>query len=233
MQQKKYFVIELLTVFALIAEIIAIGLFIELYVGGHVSKGLVLVVILWILLWAIPFIIAYKEHMGKDELLPNEIYVKDLRAYFEKLAAYFADEEAVSEIISKNEEYEASYILAKKRGTVFRILFVNIAKFDKKEYEKIKQRANRYINKKNDISQENKLGTSHMRVNVIITTCENQKCEEIVSRNAENLFSRVETVLNVVAYKDENVIKVPSHFGLSRFNEYMKIWGILQKCTRC
>ncbi len=166
------------------------------------------------------------NHLGRERIEPNVLQTTDLEKYLKNFSEYFSAEEVISENVSD----AVSYLLAKKRGTEFRILFVRMKDFDKKEYDKVKRRANRYINNKHDISQYTALsGPRKMRVNIIIVDQENDQTDKISEQNADRLFSRVEPILNVIACVSSSCIKVPAHFGIDGIYSYNKIWGILKR----
>ncbi len=235
MKQNRYFLIENLIVFALIEEIIGIGLMIDIIIhiftdniGIRITWFIALVS--WCVLWAIPFFVASINHLGRERIEPNVLQTTDLEKYLKNLAEYFSAEK---ESISENVSDAVSYLLAKKRGTEFRILFVHMKDFDKKEYDKVKRRANRYINNKHDISQYTALsGPRKMRVNIIIVDQENDQTDKISEQNADRLFSRVEPILNVIACVSSHCIKVPAHFGINGIYDYNKIWNILKQTLR-
>ncbi len=225
---------ENLIVFALIAEIIGIGLMVELIINIFINNeeiGLIWFIAMgsWCVLWSIPFFVAGINHLGRERIEPNVLQTTDLEKYLKNFAEYFSAEEVISENVSD----AVSYLLAKKRGTEFRILFVRMKDFDKKEYDKVKRRANRYINNKHDISQYTALsGPRKMRVNIIIVDQENDQTDKISEQNADRLFSRVEPILNVIACVSSHCIKVPAHFGINGIYDYNKIWNILKQTLR-
>ncbi len=234
MKQNRYFLIENLIVFALIAEIIGIGLMIEFIINIFINNeeiGFIwfIALVSWCALWSTPFFVANKNQLGRERIEPNVLETTDLEKYLKNFAEYFSAEEVISENVSD----AVSYLLAKKRGTEFRILFVHMKDFDKKEYDKVKRRANRYINNKHDVSQYTALsGPRKMRVNIIVVDQENDQTDKISEQNADRLFSRVEPILNVIACVGNGCIKVPAHFGINGIYDYNKIWNILKQTLR-
>lgn len=187
MRQREYFMIENSILFAICSEILGIVWLVQdcIY-HSDVFIGWVIFNVLWCLLWAAPFIIAHIKGMGKSEIEPNVLSVSDTDAYFEKLAEYFPTRERIE---LKDESCDVLFAYGKKRGMIIRLLTVHIEDFDKERYDKIKRKANRYVNNKYEISQYTSLaGPRKARINAVIIEGGDEVTERMARKNAEELF---------------------------------------------
>ncbi len=96
---------ENLIVFALIAEIIGIGLMVELIINIFINNeeiGLIWFIAMgsWCVLWSIPFFVAGINHLGRESIEQNFLNTKDLEKYLKNFAEYFYAEEVISENVS-------------------------------------------------------------------------------------------------------------------------------------
>lgn len=134
----------------------------------------------------------------------------------------------------QNDVWHFSYICCRFHGIKIRFLLSNTENFDLREYKRLKKSCNAKINKVHKIRQISRLGQKpKVRVNIIYSdTPDDFDCIiEYLSRNADELFSRVEPILNVGICGKK--VYIPKHLGFSCFNIYYKVAHIVKQILVC
>jgi hypothetical protein len=145
------------------------------------------------------------------------------------LNTYFKTE--LIKIADKQNE-KISYMLTKKKGLELRILLIKLDELNRDNFKRIKAESNYIINKKHNISQIISLNKAEKiaRINFIIVDNRNEYSKELVNRNADALFARIEGILNIALCESDNTLYIPSHFGLSSFTKFNKLYKIILNC---
>lgn len=235
--QRKFFLIEFLSLFVIILSLVLSGIVITLLISDFKIIFLIILVTTWgfTVFWFYYYTkIGFKGiKFGCDWLPPNIFQLQNMKHddLTEKLSRYFKSE---WNIIKDDENETISYMLAEKGGLKLRILSLRPEKFDKETFKEIKQSSNRRINKQNNISDETPIGEEHkpVRINFVILDAPNEYSDELSTRNADTLFGRVEGILPLFFYENEGVLCFPAHFGLSAFTKYNKLYRIIERFAK-
>lgn len=133
-------------------------------------------------------------------------------------------------IICKFVDDDCFYALFKNCGIDYRLLVMNFSEFSKEAYKQKKQLANKSTNKNENINHTSRLANQNkVRINIIFVQRFNEHIYKLCENNANNLFSRVESVLNVFISNTEHKCMFPAHFGLSKAGTYKKTTHFLLK----
>ncbi len=113
---------------------------------------------------------------------------------------------------------ELSMFKIKKKFS-YRILVSKIDNFNKKEYDSLKNRANKKFNTKYQPKQWIERGAAHrmMRINIISADKINDELNGYISRNAAQMLRRVEGIICFVIC--DNIILIPPLYGDVDFAE--------------
>ncbi len=173
-------------------------------------------------------IIFYKKefsHKMNIDMLPFEIKIDSVISYADMHNALAKNCE--SDKCFDYSERSAFFYLKKKYNV--RVLLYSTEDFNKKEYDEEKQRINRKANQLYNINRRATIHNSRkqMRVNLIHTEYFNDNLFNYISKDAENLLTRAEGILNIVVSNDKLILPplkpTISIYAIDRYKDMVKM----------
>ena len=187
---------------------IFIPVFIYSYIKGNTNLIVVIISISILILFTILLIFISRR---------NKLYFKEMYNYYVfKLNRDYSYEEIVSLIedsdtffekdVYKYSESQTMFLLFKK--FIYRILVLKLDKFDKKNYDKMKQELNRKYNKKIGYTERKVKGFGgwFCRVNIIYVKEESNELYNYMSKDAGFNLRKVEGTLNIAITPDKVIV---------------------------
>lgn len=107
-------------------------------------------------------------------------------------------------------------------GLKIRFLLWGCENFDKKEFDRVRETANREFNRKSGVSGRLSIAEAgrRIRVNIVVTKQENEALMQLLSHNAARYLSRAEGVVTVCVNGDK--LLVPPVAGNPGYPELMR-----------
>jgi len=224
--ERKYFFLEMLVLLGGILSVCLIGVCIEIIFPIKLYKSITVMCLVTFVVGTYFAFLKYVKSMGFycSKISPL-IYEKNIN-YNDVLKTFEVYFKSIH-----NYDENSSYIIAKRHGLKILITVMKFDDFNRDAFKKRKNKINRFINKRHNLKRTFSLATSYnkIKINFIVVDDFDEYCKELIFCNANNSFSRIECVLNVVLLEKKGILYIPAHFGLDKFNEYYKTVKLLKK----
>ena len=215
----KRFLLELFCLFIIIFSILLVGMLSALMFLQFNFKMLFLLILILIFDYYFAFVLK-RIGFEKNEIEPYVFYLQNNQSNsfeeFIKEATFF--------------DTQSGYAFVKSKGLHLRISLLKFDSLSKKNLSSRKKALNAKINKiRPNQNHSNLSNMNRIRINFYFVHKINEYCQTIMAQNANNLFSRVEPILNVVVSEQEKIIIIPAHFGLNNFILYKRVVAYIKK----